>query len=215
MKKNTFAFLVLGAFLISCGPKTSSVQMSDSSLRGLGQSEVTFSTLKSSILSPKCLSCHSEVSSESRLSAWVVAGNPEQSLLYTEVKSGSMPKGKSPLSGVELEMVYDYIARLKASPPTPTPSPTPTPTPTPTPVPSNLISYAQVKSRVLTPYGCTSCHSVGTEAKLAKWINVSSPASSSFYTYVKNGSMPQGGSRVNAADQAFILQYLKDYSSVH
>ncbi len=202
-----FTPILLSLFLIlsACGPKTSSVEVSDSSIHSLGQNNVTFSQLKSAILTPKCLSCHAEVSTEAKLSAWVVAGDPEQSSLYTEVKSGSMPKGKSPLSGSDLEMVYDYIANLKVS----------APTPTPTPTPSTGITYAQVKARILTPYRCSSCHSVGSETSLAKWINVSSPASSSFYTSVKSGSMPQGGSDVTASDQAFLLQYLKDYSSRH
>ena len=117
-----------------------------------------------------------------------------------------MPKGKPALSGAELELVYDYIASLDSAP---------VPTPKPSPTSSGGISYSQVKSKILTPYGCTNCHSVGTEAKLARWINVSSPSGSSFYTMVKNGSMPKGRSHVSAADQAFILQYLQDYSSTH
>lgn len=210
MKKLSAALLSL-LFLYSCGPKTSSVSVSDFS-SGLGQSEVSFATLKSSVLTPKCLSCHSEVKTESGISAWVTPGSPEQSRLYTEVKSGSMPKGSTQLSGAELEMVYNYIYGL-TSPTDPTPPPIPTPTPTP--APSTGITYAQVRARILTPYRCTSCHSVGSETALARWISVSSPSSSKFYTSVKNGSMPQGGSDLSADDKAYVLQYVKDYAASH
>ena len=192
-----FFFLIL---LASCGKK-SALQFTDSSLQ-LSESDASFVALKNKILVPKCLSCHSESDTVRGISSWVVAGNPEASSLYTQTKNGSMPMNRAQLTGVELEMIHDFITALQAAP-----APAPTPAPS-----SSGITFSQVHSRILTAYGCTSCHSVGTEAKLARWINKSSPASSSFYTSVKNGSMPQGGRAVSSGDQAFILQYLKDYS---
>ncbi len=197
MKNFNFMFFLSVFTLISCGPKMTTLKFNDSSIHGLNENDESFIALKSKILIPKCLSCHSKVDSVSGISPWIKPGDPEHSLLYTEVKNGNMPKGKPQLSGVELELVYDFINQLQSAP---------EPTPTPVPAPSKGITYSQIRSRVLVPYGCTSCHSVGTEARLSKWGN-------SFYTSVKSGSMPRGGRDVTASDQAFILQYLKDYSS--
>lgn len=75
------------------------------------------------------------------------------------------------------------------------------------------ISYAEIKASVLTPYRCLNCHSVGTEASLAKWINTTNPASSKFYTTMKSGSMPEGGPRAPADIQALVLQYVTDFAN--
>lgn len=202
MKK--IIFLLSLVVLSSCGPKTSSVQYDDGTSLGLSAEEVTFSQIKSQILQPHCINCHSAVSTETGLKKWIVAGDPENSPFFTEVENGNMPQNASPLSTKDLQMIRVYIANMKTSIPVPTPTPTPTP----------RISYTEVKTRILTPYGCTSCHSVGTEARLAsKWINTTTPEKSSFYTSVKSGSMPQGGRDVTAEDQAFILKYVQEYSA--
>lgn len=210
--KNLF-FLLSLVVLFSCGPKTSSVQYDDGKSLGLTAEEVTYSQIKSDILKPHCISCHADVSTETGLKKWITAGDPDHSKFFTEVENGNMPKNAIPLSTKDLQLIRDYIGHMKttASTPTNTPTPTPNPTPTPTPAP-NRISYAEVKTRILTPYGCTSCHSVGTEAKLAKWMNTTTPEKSTFYTYTKNGSMPQGNSRVTAEDEAFILKYVQGYA---
>lgn len=206
-----FIFILSLVVLGSCGPKTSSVQYDDGTSLGLNAEEVTYSQIKSDILKPHCLSCHSDVSTETGLKKWITAGDPDHSKFFTEVENGSMPQNASPLSTKDLQMIRIYIENMKTSSTTPSPTPTPTPTPSPT---TNRISYTEVKTRILTPYGCTSCHSVGTEAKLAsKWINTTTPAKSTFYTSVKSGSMPQGGRDVTAEDQAFILKYVQEYSA--
>lgn len=201
---------------MACQPKTSSLDFHEGTQLGLAGESVTFETINSEILRPHCFSCHSDVSTPQALSAWVTPGDTEKSSFFTEVESGSMPKNASPLSSRDLELIRLYITNLKptSSPSGPGPTPTPTPTPTPPPPPVT-ISYSEVKSRILTPYGCTSCHSVGTEAKLANWINSTTPSKSTFYTTTKSGSMPQGGSRVSSQDLAFILQYVTDYASLH
>lgn len=211
MKK--YIFLLSLVVLSSCGPKTSSVQYDDGKSLGLNAEEVTYSQIKSQILQPHCLSCHSSAATETGLKKWIVTGDPDHSIFFTEVENGNMPQNASPLSTKDLQMIRMYIENMKTSSTTPTPTPTPTPSPTPTPT-TPRISYTEVKTRILTPYGCTSCHSVGTEAKLAsKWINTTSPEKSSFYTSVKSGYMPQGGRDVTAEDQAFILKYVQEYSA--
>lgn len=215
--------ILLTLFVVaSCGnPKTSSLDFApDGTTSQLGLEEVTFSTVKSKILQPHCISCHSNASTESGISSWIVKGHPDQSKLFTEVESGSMPKNQSPLSTADLELLRAYITQLDTGTTTPAPAPAPTPTPTPTPAPTpapspGLITYQQVKSRILDPYGCTSCHSVGTEARLARWIDTTNPSQSSFYTSVKSGSMPRGGRDLTDSDKAFVLQYVKDFSSTH
>jgi hypothetical protein len=94
-----------------------------------------------------------------------VPGNPEASVFFKEVEDGSMPMNAAPLPTGDLELIRSYIQSLVA-----TPTPTPTPTPSPTPV-----TFAEIKQQVLTPYSCLNCHSVGTEAKIAKWINITTP----------------------------------------
>ncbi len=196
--------------LLSCG-KPSGLTFSDGSSPSFSAAQATYVNLKAQVLTPYCISCHSSAATEKGLAAWIVAGDPETSLLYTEIKSGLMPKSSAPLSTSDLEMVRVYIENLgSASIPIPAPIPFPSPTPTP-----NLITYAQVKARILSPYGCTSCHSVSSETGLANWINVTSPSSSKFYTTVKSGSMPQGGSPLSTADKAYVLQYVKDYAASH
>ena len=202
-------------FLFACGPKTSSVQYDDGTISGLNQDEVSFSMIKSKILQPHCINCHSSEGTETGLKKWIVAGDPDTSKFFTEVENGNMPQNASALTTKDLQLIRSYIEQMKyTSTPTPTPTTPSTPT-TPTTPTTARISYAEVKSRILTPYGCTSCHSVGTEAKLAKWINTTTPAKSTFYTSVKSGSMPQGGSDVSAEDQAFILKYVQEYSATH
>lgn len=206
MKK--FILMFLPILIISCQPKTSSLEFNDGTQMSLSGEAVSFETINSEILRPHCFSCHTNVTSAKALSSWVTAGDPEKSAFFTEVESGSMPQNASPLSTKDLELIREYITSLK-------PSPTPSPTPTPAPTPTTTISYSEVKARILSPYGCTSCHSVGTEAKLGKWINTTTPSKSSFYTTTKSGSMPQGGSRVSVDDLSFILRYVTEYASVH
>ena len=60
---------------------------------------------------------------------------------------------------------------------------------------------------------CLNCHSVGTEAQLAKWINTSNPSRSTFYSYISNGSMPPSGSSPSAEIEALVLQYVTDFAN--
>ena len=78
-------------------------------------------------------------------------------------------------------------------------------------VPSHFF-YEWLEEHYITLLSRVVRKELGTEASLARWMNKSSPASSSFYTTIKNGSMPQGGSRVPIAAQAYVLQYIKDFA---
>ena len=212
MKKYNILFALMSMILLThCGNKTSSLdfKVNDSSNLALNPNDkVAFSQIKSEILTPYCLSCHSSVGTEANLKKWITPGNPDSSLFFTTVESGSMPQNQKPLSSLSLELIRNYITQM--APATVTP---PTTGGTTTGGTTTGISYAEIKSAVLTPYRCVNCHSVGSEASLAKWMNKSSPSSSSFYTTIRNGSMPQGGSSVPTNLQAMVLQYITDFAN--
>lgn len=213
--KNLILLLSIVFLIPACGNKKSSLTFHENTTAGSTASqtqEVGFAEIKTAILTPHCLRCHAEVGTEKGLSKWVLAGNPDTSLLFTEIKSGSMPKDENPLGTQDLELVRNYIEQL-APVPKPTPTPVPTPVPIPTPTPS--VTFAQIRTDVLVPYRCLNCHSVGTEASITKWINTTAPVKSLLYTRVHDGSMPQGGSRVPAAQQVELLQYVNDFAATH
>ena len=195
-------YIVLLFMLVSCGKKSALIFKTNDAITPLplGQS-ATFENIKSTILNPHCLKCHANVTTAAELSKWIVPGNPEASVFFKEVEDGSMPMNAAPLPTGDLELIRSYIQSLVATP-TPTPSPTP-------------VTFAEIKQQVLTPYSCLNCHGVGTEAKIAKWINITTPAKSLLYTRVHDGSMPRGGGQVPAAQQVLLLNYVQDYAAAH
>lgn len=194
--------------LASCGKDTSSLDYKVNQSMTLDpNTKVTFADVKSNILQPYCLSCHADVSTETGLKKWISPGDPEASSFFTDVKNGSMPKDQNPLDLNKVEMIRLYIEQMVVQ------APSPSPVPAPVPSPATGITYEEVKTKVLTPYRCLNCHSVGTEAKLAKWINTTSPAQSLFYTTIKDGSMPKGGPRAGTNIQQFVLQYVTDFAN--
>jgi mono/diheme cytochrome c family protein len=203
-------YIVLLLILVSCGKKSALIFKPNDATTPLplGQA-ATFENIKSTILTPHCLACHANVTTAAELNKWIVPGNPEASVFFKEVEDGSMPMNAAPLPTSDLELIRSYIQSLVA---TPAPVPTPTPIPTPTPTP---VTFAEIKQQVLTPYSCLNCHGVGTEAKIAKWINITTPAKSLLYTRVHDGSMPRGGGQVPAAQQALLLKYVQGYAAVH
>lgn len=74
--------------------------------------EVDFQRLRQEILAPKCLRCHAWADDEPQVLSRVVSGRPEQSRLFQEVESGSMPLGGPALSLEELDIVRRYIMEL-------------------------------------------------------------------------------------------------------
>jgi hypothetical protein len=209
MKK--ISFLLLSSLLLSCGmPSKSSLTYEESGNQSLNPDmQVTYGMIKSEILAAKCINCHSSAGTEEGLKEWITPGKPNQSPFFTKVENGTMPKNGSPLSTKDLELIKIYIEQMVASAP---PATSPTPAPTPNPGTNTGISYSEIRATILEPYRCVSCHSVGTEAKLAGWINKTNPSMSKFYTMTKSGAMPEDGPRVSSEDLSFILQYVKDYS---
>lgn len=68
----------------------------------------TFSYIEKNILGVSCTGCHSFNTYSSVMNV-VAAGNPNGSRLYTEVNSGNMPKGGTPLSAAQIKIIYDWI----------------------------------------------------------------------------------------------------------
>ena len=204
--KKQYLKLMFILLVTACGKTGSGVKFSvneDSRFQLDPNNPVTYSELKANILTPHCLNCHSDVGTETGIQKWITAGDPEGSPLFTSVKNGSVPKNQAPLGTDSLEMIWRYIEQMAPV----------TPTPTPPPSTNTGITFEEIKTKVLTPYRCLNCHSVGTEAKLSRWINTTSPSSSSFYTTMKNGSMPRGGTRADTATLNLVLQYVKDFAN--
>lgn len=80
-------------------------------------SDATFTQVNTQILQAKCIGCHSAGSSPDFSSytsfatntQWVQPGDASASALYTQVQSGSMPKGGTPLSADEVTLIYNWI----------------------------------------------------------------------------------------------------------
>jgi hypothetical protein len=170
--------------------------------------EVTYSQLKDAVLDPHCVRCHSDINTPEGLGKWVKDGDPDNSPLFTSIQNGDMPKGKAPLSTLDLEITRNYIIQLAPSSGT-------NPAPTPTLPPSNVVTFAEIKTLILEPYRCLNCHSLGTESKITKWINTATPNKSLLYTAIRSGSMPVGNPKVPSDKQEKLLQYLEDFSSSH
>ena len=99
-----------------------------------------FESLYANIFIPKCIGCHSSVNLKGNYdmstfaaltsAAEVTPGNPQASLLYTEVASGKMPPG-DPLSSAEIQSISDWITAGAQDDQAPTPAASPSPFPSP------------------------------------------------------------------------------------
>jgi mono/diheme cytochrome c family protein len=99
--------------------------------------------------------------------------------------------------------------------PTPTPKPTATPTPTPKPTPTPAppaATFTQVQA-IMTQY-CTGCHggaggyTFSNYSGVMKAVKAGSAATSHLYLVIQDGSMPKGGSPLNAASQKTIADWI-------
>ena len=82
----------------------------------------------------------------------------------------------------------------------------------------SYITYAQLKTNILTPQKCLNCHSseAGTESALiSNWVDLNSPTNSKLYKRVVDNTMPKGMPDLTSAQKAYILQYIYDYKAQH
>lgn len=191
------------------------------------------SAKSSQILATNCSSCHTATTGPSGIydltdtnhlisSSLIVVGQPDQSVIYQAISTGTMPPGGG-LSASDIATIHDWIVALGQSSggPTPTPAPGPSPTPGgPTPAPSSTptpVSFANLQSTILNAK-CTGCHSgatpagnhdLTTYANVMTVVNVSNPANSALYTAVTTGGMPKNAAPLSSLDVNKILTWIQ------
>jgi uncharacterized membrane protein len=77
----------------------------------------TYTWIVANVL-PRCTGCHNTANPAGGYSystyadtlQSVVAGNPNGSIFYTEINSGSMPRGSTKLTATQIQAVRDWIA---------------------------------------------------------------------------------------------------------
>jgi len=193
-----------------------------------GSSDLGSVDLKSqalNIMDKNCKSCHGTTNlsgttfdyatdlNKIAASNLVVAGQPNNSLIYQRIAEGSMPPGL-PLPSDQQRIIADWITSLAQPTPTPTltPAPTATPTPTPTvtpvptvtpiptvtptPTPVNTATYTYVYNNLL--FQCAQCHGGAGGHYLTNYNEFQSiivkgnPDSSQLYFVLSTGKMPLG-----------------------
>lgn len=215
-------FLVLTIAFQNCGY----IGPSDpSAYEFSSEAAADFATLKTTIFSSRCLSCHSGVSSaggydlSNYVSAMelVVPGSLSASVLAQRLSD--MPPSL-PLSANEKRIVQDWI--LAGAPgdsagpvPTPTPpGPTPTPAPSFTPAPA---TFSWLSANVFQPR-CISCHGAtnadggyrfNTYANaVSRGITVGNGTNSRVYIAVRNDAMPVSGTKLTPQQKDALKRWI-------
>jgi hypothetical protein len=196
----------------------------------------SFDALNSTIFQPQCAHCHSgsgasggvDLSSYQTIKAnsgLIVAGDPKSSKIYTEVESGDMPDGGSPLTAVEVQAIGDWI--LAGAPdgsftyvqPTQPPGPATPPANPPPPQPPKSATFTEVRAQIFAPL-CVRCHAgahPSGQVDLTSYQNIMANAKklavpgdashSLLYTEIDGGSMPLRGPKLSSA----LIQLMGDW----
>ena len=195
--------LITGLFISSCNytfDKTVGVTKdSDSNRLNLPPEQISYQMVADTVIQPKCLMCHSEVTGNKggiNLETYKkVTQYSEQ--IKNEVEGKTMPPPGNGLflTHEEDQFLISWInagSKQFASTPSPeTPSPKPTPTPVPPPA---TPTFSQIMGQVITPK-CLNCHasSSGNRGginleKYAKMYQYRTRVKSA----ISSGSMPLG-----------------------
>lgn len=224
MKK--LLLLLTSLYLSGCNYNLSKVPLSfQEGLSDIPEGTIlSYQTLNSKIIGPRCLECHSnsggnsgDVNLESYEKVMGQLGDIKDS-----VESNRMPKNRAKLSARELNLLVTWInaggprdgVTVQTPPVEPTPTPTPVPTPTPTEPPTVvLISYQKVYQEVLRPR-CISCHSAEGNNRgginLETYENVFA-AAAKIDNSIKTGSMPRPKNKPLTTEQKdLILKWIAD-----
>jgi len=185
-------------------------------------SAMTFGQVSAQIIRPKCLKCHSYApydfsSYDSMMAAGVVtAGDPQDSMLYTEVATADMPKGGPPLSPDEVQMISQWITDgAKESVVEEQPSPSPSPSPT-TQAPSLEPTYTALSTQIFLPK-CVVCHGgadpaggydFSTYDGVSHAITAGNASKSKLYKAVSSGKMPMDGTPLSADELSAIQTWI-------
>lgn len=176
----------------------------------------SFESIKQNILDPKCLRCHAangdggvDLSTYNSIKSnpgLVTAGDLQNSRLYTEVATGSMPEGGPILNPDEIAVIENWIlagasdGNIPADPPPPV---------NPLPPPTTETIYSQIQTKLFNT-SCVRCHSSAKpsgKVDLSNYQNLvankksvivpGKPQNSLAYTEIISGSMPPKGKTVD------------------
>ncbi len=231
-----FVFMALMVVsFVNCG-RPSKLPGDSNSLSSSGSKGMSFALINEKILQPKCVMCHQNFSNYSTLmaSGVVISKKPDQSSLYLKTSSGQMPKGGSPLSGEEVNAIYQWISdgapETVASLPsgsipggTPPGGTTPggsTPGGTPPPVAGVSPTYEWIQNNVFIPR-CIICHrgaSAPSGYDLTSFDNVmaggrvnpGNPSTSRLFQRIDNNSMPPGGPALSAEVKQAVAKWIEN-----
>lgn len=150
--------LLLSSCVPAVSQKESSLLKFANDAKTVSSGGTKYSNLKSKVIGPKCIICHSATGSAAGLDfnvsetelvdqGYIVAGDADNSPFYYRLKgvklnksTEDMPLGVMILTAEELGLVKEWINSIKivkvAPPAAPAPTPTPAPMPMPEPTPS-------------------------------------------------------------------------------
>ena len=228
MRNYELFFLAAAVISAGCGLQKADVSTNASVSSGSTTNPATLSALGQqafNILQANCASCHGPNGSSQGginyildfnaliTSGLAIPGNASGSRIYTDMKNGVMPPTGG-ISSADLTTIYNWIQTdLKAGSPQPSPSPTPSSSPSSSPL---AATYSSISTNILTPY-CVGCHNANRAAggysyasytsTLAS-VTKGSPSQSRLYTACSNGSMPQGGPRLDSTQLQAISTWI-------
>ena len=191
-----------------------------------GTGPASFARVNNEILIPKCLSCHDgsqpslpNFKSFAALmsSGALNPGDPASSKLYTEVKSGSMPKNGPALSSGEVSLIQDWIlaGALEENGVTPAPTPSTAPSPTPVATASGPATFTRVNSEIIQTQ-CIKCHGAGERISFVDYASVmasktvapSKPERSLLLRAIRTGYMPIGAEALSEEQLSLVEDWI-------
>ncbi|MFA5582574.1 MAG: hypothetical protein WDA09_00035 [Bacteriovoracaceae bacterium] len=77
-----------------------------------------------------------------------------------------------------------------------------------------LLTFEDLKRRILAPH-CMTCHKrSGTAEGIEKWIIAGDPENSKLFKVIKDGSMPKKADPLPIADLEFVRKYILDLATI-
>ena len=201
----------------NCSPSHTSSNESKTLPGPIGTPEGTLALQGTSIeiLSARCYSCHNPNNPSGSIAditdvdellykRLIIPGEPQLSLLLTEVQSGNMPQNSEPLDASLVKIVNDWIVGLKAAPP---------------PGGGTVITlgptYSAINNLIIKPK-CLNCHnstsaaggvSFSTFQQLMNTVVAGNPGASVFYTEIIGNTMPPNGP-LSQPEKDAIMQWI-------
>src|SRR5690606_19874620 len=76
-----------------------------------------------------------------------------------------------------------------------------------------LLTFQDLRNRILVPH-CITCHKrSGTEEGIEKWVIAGDPENSKIFKVIRDGSMPKKADPLSTADLEFVRQYIIDLAT--